>query len=100
MLQTYWNKWDHRGEIEPPQYVIILPNAVDIDRYGYTQKLVHAGNGIGDARNQRYAQAQRIAAEVMQERGYSRRLLQRRSRRRLRWPWQRCRPRRRQRTPK
>jgi len=70
VMQTYWNQWDHRGETELPQYVIILPNSTDPDRGAYAQRLVHAGNGSGDARKLRYDHARRIAAEVVQERGY------------------------------
>ena len=71
VMQTYWNQWDHRGETEPPQYVIILPNNVNPDRDAYAQRLVHAGNSIGDARKLRYSHALRIATEVVQERGYT-----------------------------
>jgi len=70
VMQTYWNQWDHRGEKEPPQYVIILPNNVNPDRDSYAQRLTHASNSIGDARKLRYEHALRIAAEVVQERGY------------------------------
>jgi len=71
VMQTYWNRWDHRGEKEPPQYVIILPNNVNPDRDSYAQRLIHASNSIGDARKLRYEHALRIAAEVVQERGYT-----------------------------
>ncbi len=70
VMETYWDQWSHKGETKPPQYVIILPNSVNPARDAYAQKLVHAGNSSGDARKIRYHQAQRIAAEVMQERGY------------------------------
>jgi len=71
VMETYWHEWDHRGEAKPPQYVIILPNAINPERDAYAQKLVHAGNSIGDARKLRYDHALRIAAEVMQERRYT-----------------------------
>lgn len=71
VMQTYWHEWDHRGEEKPPQYVIILPNEINPERDAYAQRLVHAGNSIGDARKLRYDHARRIAAEVMQERGYT-----------------------------
>jgi hypothetical protein len=70
VMQTYWNQWDHRGETEPPQFVIILPNEINPDRGAYAQKLVHTGN-MSDARKLRYDHARRIAAEVVQERGYT-----------------------------
>lgn len=71
VMQTYWNEWDHPGQEKPPQYVIILPNTINHDRDAYAQRLVHAGNSSGDARKLRYDHALRIAAEVMQERGYT-----------------------------
>jgi len=71
VMETYWHEWDHRGEAKPPQYVIILPNEISPERDAYAQRLVHAGNSIGDARKLRYDHARRVAAEVMQERGYS-----------------------------
>ena len=70
VLHTYWNKWDHRGEAEPPQYVIILPNGVDLDRDEYVQ-MVLAGHYSGDARKLRYAHARQIAAEVLQDPRYT-----------------------------
>lgn len=71
VLETYWDQWSHKGETKPPQYVVILPNEINPERGAYAQKLIHAGNSIGDARRLRYDHARRIAAEVMQERGYT-----------------------------
>jgi hypothetical protein len=70
VMETYWDKWSHKGEAEPPQYVIILPNAINLERDAYAQKFVSSGRA-GDARKVRYDHARRIAAEVCAERGYT-----------------------------
>jgi hypothetical protein len=71
VMQTYWNQWDHRGETKPPQYVIILPNTIDLDRGAYAQKLVHASSR-GDSRKLRYQHALRIAtAKLNEDDGYT-----------------------------
>jgi hypothetical protein len=67
VMQTYWSEYEHRGEAKPPQYVIILPNQIDLDRYAYAQKLIHAGNSSGDARKLRYAHARQIADAVLRQ---------------------------------
>jgi hypothetical protein len=59
VLRTYWNQWDHRGESKPPQYVIIAPDALKLDRGAYAQRL------IVDSSKLRYAHAQKVANELM-----------------------------------
>jgi hypothetical protein len=72
VLETYWSEYEHRGEVKPPQYMIILPNQIDLDRYAYAQKLIHAGNSMGDARKLRYSHARQIADDVLrQHEGYT-----------------------------
>lgn len=66
VLRTYWNEWDHRGEEKPPQYVVILPDAINPDRGAYAQRLVHFARG--DSRNLRYAHALRIAEGAVADR--------------------------------
>jgi hypothetical protein len=66
VLRTYWNEWDHRGQEKPPQYVVILPDAINPDRGAYAQRLVHFARG--DSRKLRYAHAQRIAQGAVADR--------------------------------
>ncbi len=61
VLYTYWNDWEHRGETKPPQYVVISPDEMKIDRYAYAQRL------IGDSSRLRYSHAQRVAGELMEQ---------------------------------
>ena len=67
VLRTYWNQWDHRGETKPPQYVIIAPDGLKLDRGAYSQRL------IGDSSKLRYHHAQKVAAELLgdKEEGYT-----------------------------
>lgn len=65
VVKTYWNQWDHRGEEKPPQYVVILPNEINIDRGAYSQRLVHTVYPEG--RKLRYPHAQRIAEATVRE---------------------------------
>lgn len=65
VMQTYWNQWDHRGQQEPPQYVIILPDAFDA-RAQYDKVLVHAV--YPESRNMRYDHAMRVAFKAANER--------------------------------
>ncbi len=67
VLRTYWNQWDHRGETKPPQYVIIAPDALTLDRGAYSQGL------IVDSSKLRYAHAQKVAAELLgdKDEGYT-----------------------------
>lgn len=67
VLYTYWNDWEHRGETKPPQYVIIAPDAMKLDRYGYAQRI------IADSSRVRYSHAQSLATELMGQRneGYT-----------------------------
>jgi hypothetical protein len=71
VMQTYWDQWSHKGETKPPQYVIILPNEINLTRDAYAQKLVHAGPYSSEARKLRYGHALRLAAEATQEREYT-----------------------------
>lgn len=64
VLQTYWNEWDHRGEEKPPQYVVILPNEVKIERGAYAQRLIGAAHE-GDNRKLRYEHALAVARDVI-----------------------------------
>jgi len=66
VMQTYWNEWDHRGETKPPQYVVILPNEINIERGAYAQRLIAAGN-VSDSRKLRYEHARRVADEIVRE---------------------------------
>jgi hypothetical protein len=59
VLNTYWNQWDHRGEEKPPQYVIIAPNSIKLDRGAYAQRL------IVDSSKLRFVHAQKVAAELL-----------------------------------
>ncbi len=59
VLRTYWNQWDHRGESKPPQYAIIAPDEIRLDRGAYAQRL------IVDSSKLRYAHAQKVASELM-----------------------------------
>lgn len=59
VLRTYWNQWDHRGETKPPQYVIIAPDALKLDRGAYSQRL------ICDSSKLRYVHAQKVACELL-----------------------------------
>lgn len=67
VLRTYWNQWDHRGETKPPQYVIIAPDELKLDRGAHSQRL------IVDSRKLRSAHAQKVAAELMgdKDEGYT-----------------------------
>ena len=67
VLRTYWNQWDHRGETKPPQYVIIAPDELKLDRGAYSQRL------ISDSSKLRYAHAQKVAAELLgdKDEGYT-----------------------------
>jgi hypothetical protein len=65
VLRTYWNHWEHRGEEKPPQYVVILPNEINVDREAYGQKLVHAGHY--ESRKLRLAHAQRLGQTALDE---------------------------------
>jgi len=64
VLRTYWNQWDHKGQAKPPQYVVILPNEINVERDAYAQKLIHAGYS-GDSRKLRYSHALVIARELL-----------------------------------
>jgi len=68
VVRTYWHEWSHRGETRPPQYVVILPNEVKLEKGAYSQELAHFGPG--EARKLRYAAALRAAAEVVSQDGY------------------------------
>ena len=68
VMQSYWDQWSHKGEVKPPQYVIILPNSVNPPHDAYAQKLIHAGHYSGDARKLRYEHARRIAESVVEDR--------------------------------
>jgi hypothetical protein len=71
VMQTYWSQWDHQGEAKPPQYVIILPNAINLERGAYAQKLVHVSS-MEDSRKLRYDHALRIAtAKLSDDDGYT-----------------------------
>lgn len=63
VLQTYWNQWDHRGEEKPPQYVVILPNEITLNRDAYGQCLISAAH-TGDSRKLRYSHALAIAQSI------------------------------------
>jgi hypothetical protein len=67
VLRTYWNQWDHRGEEKPPQYVIIAPDELKLDRGAYSQRL------IVDSSKLRYAHAQKVASELLgdKDEGYT-----------------------------
>jgi hypothetical protein len=67
VLRTYWNQWDHRGETKPPQYVIIAPDEIKLDRGAYAQRL------IGDSSKLRLGHAQKVAAELLgdKDEGYT-----------------------------
>lgn len=64
VMQTYWNQWDHRGEEKPPQYVVILPNEITLNRDAYAQRLISAAH-TGDSRKLRYAHALAIARGIL-----------------------------------
>jgi hypothetical protein len=68
VLRTYWNEWEHRGETKPPEYIVIVPNGVSLDRKVYDQRLVHTGSG--DSRKLRYHHARRLADAYVQD-GYT-----------------------------
>lgn len=67
VLRTYWNQWDHRGETKPPQYVIIAPDELKLDRGAYSQRL------IVDSSKLRYAHARKVTSELMgdKDEGYT-----------------------------
>ena len=64
VLQTYWNQWDHKGEAKPPQYVVILPNEINLNRDAYAQRLISAASS-GDSRKLRYTHALAVARSVL-----------------------------------
>lgn len=64
VMKTYWNQWDHRGETKPPQYVVILPNEINLERGAYAQSLIHAAH-TGDSRKLRYTHALVLARDVI-----------------------------------
>lgn len=64
VMQTYWNQWDHRGEEKPPQYVVILPNEITLNRDAYAQRLISAA-ATGDSRKLRYTHALAIARSLL-----------------------------------
>ena len=66
VMKTYWNQWDHRGEEKPPQYVVILPDALKLDRDAYSQKLIHAATA-GASRKLRYAHALAVARDAIRD---------------------------------
>lgn len=64
---TYWNQWDHRGEAKPPQYVIVAPDELKLDRDAYAQRLIVDSSGL------RPAHAHKVAAELLgdKDEGYA-----------------------------
>lgn len=66
VLRTYWDQWDHRGEAKPPQYVVILPNAINLNRDAYAQRLISAAS-TGDSRKLRYTHALAVARDALSD---------------------------------
>lgn len=68
VMQTYHDRYNQpRDYVPPPIVVVILPNAIELDRKRFSVSFVHSGNG--DSRKLRYAHAMRIAERVAQEKG-------------------------------
>lgn len=65
VMRTYWDEWQHKGEEKPPQYVVIVPDALKLRR-AYAQRLTHFAHG--DSRKLRYTHARRITDAAVADR--------------------------------
>lgn len=62
VMKTYHDRWADRDTPEPPKVVVLLPDALDLERDAYGARLVHAG--YPESRKLRYAHALRLAHEA------------------------------------
>lgn len=63
VVKTYHDRYADRGKPAPPKLVIILPDALEMERELLGARLVHAG--YPESRKLRYAHAMQIATEAL-----------------------------------